>query len=157
MNYLEELVAEYEVYLEKNFIRRNIQIIKENRKGEMDVLSYNIQNNVITHYETSSHFSNWEGEFKKFKKKFDWKDKTYYKILRLKQKCKIKKIAITSFAKKENQEVNDLFFKKTNAKLFSVPVFIKIVRDEVKKIVHPITVPEQFPILRTIQNIIRLD
>jgi len=156
MNFLEELVAEYEEYIKGNIIIKNIPVRDKNGRGEIDVLSYNPTENTLTHYETSSHFSNWNNEYEKFKKKFRWGDKIYKNVFKI-ESSKIKKVAMTGWGKKEDDKKADIFYKQTGAKIVFVPVFIKEITYEIRKI-NPSkkSIPEKYPLLRAMQYTIWL-
>ena len=150
MNFLEELVAEYEEFIKGNIIIKNIPIKDRNERGEIDVLSYNLLEKTLIHYETSAHSKNWEDDIEKFKKKFRWGDKIYKNILKI-ESTKIKKVVITGWREKENPK-NRFFYKETGAELLSIPAFIKEITYEIKKRkLSRQAIPEKYHLLRAMQ------
>ena len=72
-NYLEQLVAEYYEY-KGCFVRRNVKVGRRNNggyAGELDVVAYNPQDNIIYHIEPTMDADKWEERERRYNKKFE--------------------------------------------------------------------------------------
>ena len=150
MNFLEQLAAEWYEYT-GYFVRTNIRANKLPKGGwrhEIDVLAYDPYKSELIHIETTGGTESWEKIEKSIEKKFSFNMNDYEKILRLTKINKIRKIIICGWSKKiplNHKVINGVDVQ-------SIPEFLNQVLKKLHE--HDFlydSVPEGFPILRTIQ------
>lgn len=152
MTHLEQLVFEYYDWL-GYLVKHNIKVGRLKRGGwemELDIIAYNPNTNHLIHFEPSVDAYSWDTREKRFKKKFD-AGKKYIKehIFKwLKDDVEIEQIAILISHPKDRNGIG-------GGKIISIDEFVKEIQGKVieKGIMAENAIPEQYPLLRTIQLI----
>jgi hypothetical protein len=153
VNFLEQLVAEWYEY-EGYFVRSNVRTRKRTKGGfdvELDVLAYDLPNNILLHVETSGDADSWAERKRRFvTKKFILARKEYEAIIGCKVN-KIRKVAIVGYA--HSTKVNLRWGQDIEVVL--IPDLMKQIAKKLRA-QHPTheAVPEGFPILRAIQTVL---
>lgn len=150
MNFLEQLVAEWYGY-SGHFILKNVKFGKlrgGGYEGEMDIVAFNPQKQILCHIEVSSDAVSWEKRKERFKKKFEAAARYYGTTFTVDFKS-VERIAIVGWGSSRLREPID--FGK-DISVFSIPKFIEKVSSGLSRIspMHG-AVPEGYPLLRAIQ------
>lgn len=148
-NYLEQLVAEWYEY-RGYFVRRNVPVGKRAKGGyecELDVVAFHPERKHLVHLEPSTDALSWEKREARYQKKFDSGREHIPGLFRgLPIPEEIEQVAVFIFASSKNVKtigggqvvlIGDLL-----AEIFS---------DLKSKRIASRAVPENFPILRTMQ------
>jgi hypothetical protein len=149
MNHLEQLVAEWYEF-RGYFVRRNVQVGKRLMGGyecELDVVAFDPKEKHLVHIEPSMDAHTWAKREARFTKKFEAGRKyipTLFDGMVLPQE--IHQIALLGFASNANVKVLGGGQIMTTSELFQ-----KIVEHLAAKRIAKAAVPEQYPLLRTIQ------
>lgn len=149
MNHLEQLVAEWYEY-QGFFVRRNVHVGKRPSGGwecELDVVAFHPAERLLVHVEPSMDTDSWEKREIRYRKKFEAGRKYIPELFSgLEVPERIEQIALFGFGSKANNTtlgggcvwlVSDLLREITRA--------LRPLR------IEKAAVPEQFPLLRTIQ------
>lgn len=149
MNHLEQLTAEWYEY-KGYFVRRNIQVGPRTNGGydcELDVVAFNPVEQHLVHIEPSMDAHSWAKREQRYQKKFQ-AGRLYIPDLfnGLNLPDEIEQIALLGFASNTNVQTLAGGRVMTASELFA-----EIVSDIGNKKVGKAAVPEQFPLLRTIQ------
>jgi len=152
MNFLEQLVAEWYEYHENCFVSTNVRFGKRGNggwNGEMDVLAVNLSEKTLWHIETSNDAASWDKRKTRMKQKFRLRDKDYLDIPELKgfKPNKIYRIAVLGTTNAITDDVKEKF---KMIELLSAPELIQKITTLMKNL-HKESIPEKFPLLRTIQ------
>lgn len=152
MNHLEELIYEY--YDWKGYIvKRNIKVGPLNTGGwemELDIIAYNpdTNNKCIFHIEPSLDADNWAVRESRFEKKFNaGKKYMFINIFPwLEKSVPIKQIAVLETNPKNRDDL-------CGGAIISIDEMVKNIKDEISQvgIMANKAIPEQYPLLRTIQ------
>jgi len=149
MNHLEKLVAEWYEY-RGYFVRRNIQVGPRASGGyecELDVVAFHPAQQHLVHIEPSMDAHSWAKREQRYGKKFQAGRQhipTLFEGIALPQK--IDQIALLGFASNANVKMLAGGRVMTTSELFA-----EIVSEIGNKKISKAAVPEQFPLLRTIQ------
>ena len=152
MTHLEQLVYEYYDWL-GYLVKHNIKVGRLQRGGwemELDIIAYNPNTNHLIHVEPSIDAHSWDTREKRFRKKFDAGQKhikdSIFKWL--KDDIKIELIAILISHPKTRNTIG-------GGKIISIDEFVKEIQAKVieKGIMAENAIPEQYPLLRTMQLI----
>jgi hypothetical protein len=149
MNHLEQLVAEWYEY-SGYFVRRNVMVGRREKGGyecELDVVAYSPEHNHLVQIEPSMDAHTWARRELRYKKKFEAGRKYIPALFSgISVSSRIEQIALLGFA--SNTNVKELGGGRvaTTAELLA-----EIVDGLEGKRVANAAVPEQFPLLRTIQ------
>ena len=151
-NHLEQLVAEWYEF-QGFFVRRNVNVGKRPQggyEGELDIVAFHPELKKVVHIETSLDADSWKKREERFKKKFEAGKKYIPQIFKgFKIPSEIEQIAILFFASKAHRET------LAGGKIMLVSeLLVEIVKKLSKLKVAKQAIPEQFPLLRTIQFII---
>jgi len=148
-NYLEQMIAEWYEY-QGYFVKRNIKVGKLSHGGyecELDIVAFDPKRPHLIHIEPSTDADSWEKREKRYLKKF-LAGMRYIPDLfsGFKIPKEIDQLAVFVFGSKANHK------QIANAKILSAQdIVIEIVENVKKKSIFEEAVPEQFPIIRTIQ------
>ncbi len=154
MNHLEQLVYEYYDWL-GYLVKHNIKVGKLKHGGwemELDIVAYNPSTNHLVHIEPSVDAHSWDVREARFKKKFEAGKKhikgQIFKWLR--GDVEIEHIAILISHPKNIHNVG-------GGKIVSIDEFAKKIQAEIsaKGIMAKNAIPEQYPLLRTVQLLTR--
>ena len=149
MNHLEQLVAEWYEY-RGYFVRRNVQVGPRPKGGyecELDVVAFLPSENHLVHIEPSMDAHSWARREERYSKKFDSGRKyipTLFDGVALPDD--IEQIALLGFASNTNIKNLAGGIVMTTSELFA-----EIANNLSNKKIAKSAVPEQFPLLRTIQ------
>lgn len=152
-NYLEELSAEFYEY-KGCFIRRNVKVNKRNEgghEGELDVIAYSPKENIIYHIESTMDAGSWAKREHRYKKKFASGHSAIPEMFpdMCDENTEIKQIVLLGYGSNVNN--------KTLAGGKVIPVkdfFAEIITYLRDKDIYKEAVPENYPLLRTIQFMI---
>lgn len=148
MNYLEMLAEEYHSYI-GYFVRSNVRARKRDRGGydvEIDVLAFSPNNQKLLHIETSGAAVTWEANRESLmQKKFSLTKQEYEENLGC-SIAEVQKVMIIGWAKSSEAFIDG------EIKVVPIPAFIREIARELRNR-HPQKeiVPEQFPLLRSMQ------
>ncbi|NOT11499.1 MAG: hypothetical protein HOP23_06680 [Methylococcaceae bacterium] len=149
MNHLEQLVAEWYEY-RGYFVRRNVQVGKRDKGGydcELDVVAFHPEKQHLVHVEPSMDAHTWAKREERFAKKFSAGRNHIPALFKgIVLPSEIEQIALLGFASNANVKVLAGGRIMTTAELFA-----EIVAGISDKRVAKAAVPEQYPLLRTIQ------
>jgi hypothetical protein len=150
VNFLEQLVAEWYEY-QGYFVRRNVRVGKLPKGGyecELDVVAFHPQTKHLVHIEPSTDASSWVERERRYKKKFESGRKHIPALFEgmLPEPLDIEQIALLVFSPLRSER--DLAQGRT--------VHVRtLLRDIIARLAKTTMlkgqVPEQFPILRTLQ------
>lgn len=149
MNHLEQLVAEWYEY-RGYFVRRNIQVgprLKGGYECELDVVAFHPTQHHLIHIEPSMDADSWAKREVRYTKKFK-AGRKYIPALfgGISLPNDIEQIALLGFA--SNANVKTLAGGRV---MTTSDLFVEIVSGISGKKVAKAAVPEQYPLLRTIQ------
>lgn len=148
-NHLEQLVAEWYEY-KGYFVRRNVNVGKLPKGGyecELDIIAFHPEEKHLIQIEPSMDAHSWEKREQRYKKKFDAGKKyipEFFSSLDIPDK--IDQIALFLFASKASHESIGV------GKIMLVSELMILITEYLSKLkIASQAVPEQFPLLRTIQ------
>jgi hypothetical protein len=149
MNHLEQLVAEWYEY-RGYFVRRNIQVgprLKGGYECELDVVAFHPTQHHLIHIEPSMDADSWAKREVRYTKKFKAGRKYIPALFEgISLPNDIEQIALLGFA--SNANVKTLAGGRV---MTTSDLFVEIVSGISGKKVAKAAVPEQYPLLRTIQ------
>jgi hypothetical protein len=150
-NHLEQLIAEWYEF-QGYFVRRNVNVGKRAGGGyecELDIVAFHPQKQKLVQIEPSLDASSWAVREERYKKKFKAGRKHIPQLFSgITLPDKIEQIAVFVFASKKNHPT------LAGGKVLLVQDILKeIVDDVTQRAVNKNAIPEQFPLLRTIQFI----
>ena len=149
MNHLEQLVAEWYEY-SGYFVRRNVLVGRRPNGGyecELDVVAFNPKNGHLVQVEPSLDADSWERRAQRFQKKFEYGRRSIPQLFSgVEIPEDIEQIALLVFA--SNANVKELGGGRVAT---GSEFYAEIVAGLRGKRVAEQAVPEQFPLLRTIQ------
>lgn len=150
MNHLEELVYEYYDW-SGYLVKRNIHVGRLRRGGyemELDIVAYNPNNKRLIHIEPSIDADSWPKRELRFEKKFNAGKKYILKDIFpwLKDEVNIEQIAIL-ITRPQNRKIVG------GGEIKSIDEFVKEIEIDIIKqgIMANNAIPQQYPLLRTIQ------
>lgn len=148
-NHLEELAAEWYDY-RKYFVRRNVRVGRRGaggHEGEIDIAAYDPKTGHLVHVETSMDSQTWEDREERFRRKFETGERYIRSLFHgLPATTKIEKIAILGLAsRKTHQFIGGATIKLIDEFLVEILMHLKGVSWLSE------AVPEQYPLLRTLQ------
>lgn len=149
MNHLEELAAEWYEF-RGYFVRRNVQVGRRAKGGyecELDVVAFCPQRKHLVHIEPSMDANTWKVREERYTKKFAAGRKYIPGLFNgIPLPGSIEQIALLGFA--SNANVKTL----AGGRVMTSADFLAEITGEVGKLrVATAAIPEQFPLLRTIQ------
>lgn len=151
MNHLEQLIAEWYEY-QGYFVRRNIHVGKRSQGGyecELDIVAFNPSSKELFHIEPSNDADSWGKRELRYKKKFDAGKKYIPNLFEgMLLPKKINQIAVFVLASKKNRTTI-----AGGEIMLAEELLSEIVSDLSQKPLLKSAVPEQYPLLRTIQFI----
>lgn len=149
MNHLEQLISEWYEF-RGYFVRRNIMVCKRKKggyKGELDIVAFNSEKNHLIHIEPSSDANSWAKREKNFRKKFDV-GKRYItsEIFPGFKLPTIEQWAVLPASDTNHKTIG-------GGKVVPIKKLYQMITKYIKENGPPETnaIPEQFPLLRTIQ------
>ena len=154
MNFLEQLAAEWFEY-SGYFVRTNVRARKLAAGGwgmELDVLAYQPSTQLLLHIETSGDADSWaERKMRFLEKKFVLSKAEYEEMLGTPIKS-IRQLAIVSWAKTPKADLD----WGEGVEVLTIPAFLAQITDTLKeRDFMSESVPESYPILRTIQMVLQ--
>jgi hypothetical protein len=150
INFLEQLAAEWYEY-RGYFVRRNVRVGKLPTGGyecELDVVAFHPQTKHLVHIEPSTDANSWKERERRYKKKFEAGQKYIPNMFEgfIVSPTKVEQIALLVFSSTTSER--DLGAGRT----VHVRTFMKeIITHLAATSMFKAQVPEQFPILRTLQ------
>lgn len=149
MNFLEQLVAEWYEY-QGYFVRRNVHVGKRAKGGwtcELDVVAFHPGKKHLVHVEPSMDSSSWEVRSSRYQKKFEAGRKYIPQMFSgLDIPQDIEQIALFGLGSKSNNPT------LSGGKVWLFSDLLQHIRATIGgRRVEREAVPEQFPLLRTIQ------
>jgi hypothetical protein len=149
MNHLEQLVSEWYEF-QGYFIRRNVHVGKRPQGGwecELDIIAFNPSKKHIVHIEPSMDANSWAKREERYKKKFEAGLKYIPVIFEgLDIPKNIEQIALFGLGSKTNNSM-----LAGGHVLLASDLLLQITKTLRNLRVEKAAVPEQFPLLRTIQ------
>lgn len=149
MNHLEQLVAEWYEF-NGYFVRRNIHTNKLLHGGygnEIDVIAFKAKSKELVHIEVSGDADAWSTRRERFRKKFSLSRDEYEKIIDA-EFGNLKKVAIVGWSRTSLTPAN----WTEDFEVQSIPSFLDQIAQKIKPMDFMQSgVPENFPVLRTIQ------
>ncbi len=151
-NFLEQLIAEWYEF-QGYFIRRNVLVGKRAKGGhecELDIVAFHPTKKHLIQIEPSTDASSWTKREERYKKKFEAGQKYIPALFQgLKVPKKIDQVAVFVFASKQNR--NTL----AGGRIVLISEILEDIFNELKSSsIFSSVIPEQFPILRTLQFVI---
>lgn len=151
VNHLEQLIAEWYEY-QGYFVRKNVLVGKRpngSYECELDIVAFNPKIKKLIHLEPSLDASSWEKREERYTKKFKAGRKYIPKLfVSIELPEEIEQIAVLAFASKQNKQ------ELAGGKILLVDELLcEIVKKLSKTRIDKKIVPEQYPLLRTIQFI----
>lgn len=148
-NHLEDLVAEWYQY-QGYFVRRNVQVGKRDMGGyecELDVVAFHPGKKRLVHIEPSLDCNKWEKREERYRKKFDAGRKYIPGLfLGLNIPAQLEQVALFVYAGRRDRETVG------GGKIMLIKEFIDEIMSELAKHrVASAAVPEEFPLIRTLQ------
>lgn len=153
MNFLEQLVAEWYEY-HGYFVKRNVRVGRLPRGGwecELDVVAFNPESKRLVHIETSMDSDSWQRRAERYRKKFE-AGKKYIPALfpGVEFSGEVEQIALFGIGSKANHQ------HLAEGKVMLISELLAEIASELQlRRVERAAVPEQFPLLRTIQFMVR--
>jgi hypothetical protein len=152
-NHLEQLIAEWYEY-KGYYVRRNVNVGRRPRGGyecELDVVAFHPKERRVVHLEPSLDADSWATRERRYIRKFDLGRKHIPEIfsdLDIGDPPRIEQVAVLVFASSTNVKTLG------GAPIKFASEFIEeILRDLSKKRLATGAVPEQYPLLRTLQYV----
>lgn len=153
MNFLEQLAAEWFEY-SGYFVRTNVRARKRAKGGwdmELDVLAYQPSTNSLLHIETSGDAESWAERKARFLKKKFILSKSEYEGILGSPVSDITRLALVGWAKSPKV---DLDWGK-DIEVLTIPMFLEQISTRLRdQNFMSESVPEGYPILRTIQMVL---
>lgn len=154
MNHLEQLIGEY--YDWKGYlVKRNIKVGRRGAGGwemELDVVAYHPEQRHLVHLEASLDAHSWAVRAERYGKKFSSGEKYILQevFTWLAPNTVIERIAVFPSASPEGASI-------AGAVVWAVDAFVKRISDEIRagKVMSKEAIPEQYPLLRTMQLTLR--
>lgn len=149
MSHLEDLLCEYLLW-KRHLVLRNEKVGKLKHggyEGELDIAAYSPQTKAILHLEPSLDADTWKRRKERYEKKFKAGRKHIHKLFPgLESKPEIRQIAIFVSAADDRTEI-------AGGQVVTVDEVVHEIRQAVSAQgkVSQGAIPEQFPLLRTIQ------
>ena len=155
MNYLEQLVAEWYEY-DGYFVRRNINVGHRTSGGwecELDVVAFHPGRKHLVHVEPSMDASSWNVRASRYQKKFEAGRKYIPKLFAgIDVPTEIEHIALIGIGSRTNNPT------LAGGKVMLISdLLLEITRKLRPLRVERAAVPEQFPLLRTIQFMVQYE
>ena len=148
MNYLEQLVAEYYMY-QDYFVRHNVRVGRRSSggyEGELDVVAFHPEKQELVHIETSMDADSWSKRSERLARKFDVGQRYIPALFRGIELPQIKKRAV--FGLDRTMKTRSI----EGVELLGMSELLEEVVNELHgKSWWSHSVPENFPLLRTIQ------
>jgi len=152
-NHLEQLIAEWYEF-QGYFVRRNIHVGKRQKGGyecELDIVAFHPTEGRLVHIEPSLDADSWEKREARYQKKFTAGQKYIPKLFDgFDLPREIEQIAVLAFASKVNHKT-----LAGGTVVLVSDILKEIVRGLEGRRIEANAVPEQFPLLRTIQFIVQ--
>jgi hypothetical protein len=152
-NHLEQLLAEWYEY-QGYFVRRNVNVGPRAKGGyecELDVVAFDPTERRVVHLEPSLDADSWATREKRYARKFELGRKyipVIFKGLDIGDPPRIEQIAVLVFASGANRQT------LAGARIKFASEFIEEILGKLKsKRLAKAAVPEQFPLLRTLQYV----
>ena len=147
-NHLEQLIAEWYEF-QGYFVRRNILVGKRPKGGwecELDIVAFHPEERKLVHLEPSLDANSWEIRERRYKRKFDAGRKHIPNLFRgMNLPNTIDQIAVLLLASKKTHQT------LAGGRIMLVQDVLKeIIAGLANRDVYRNTIPEQFPLLRTI-------
>ena len=150
-NHLEQLVAEWYEF-QGYFVRKNVNVGKRPQGGyecELDVIAFHPETKKLVQIEPSLDADTWAKREERYKKKFDAGRKYIPQIFNgLDIPDKIEQIALFLFASKANHQTIG-----GGKIMLTSELIIEISKELSKYKIAKQAIPEQYPLLRTIQYV----
>ncbi|HET6423221.1 MAG TPA: hypothetical protein VFG20_06030 [Planctomycetaceae bacterium] len=148
-NYLEQLVAEWYEF-QGYFVRRNVLVDPRPNGGyecELDVVAFHPETKHVVHVEASHDADSWERRQVRFARKFTAGRKHIPKIFGgLDVNVSVEQIALLAFASTQN------YSHLEQGRIVLIPEFLSKIFAKLKgRRLNSSAVPEQFPLIRTLQ------
>lgn len=149
MNHLEQLTAEWYEF-QGYFVRRNIQVGRRDKGGyecELDVVAFCPERNRLVHIEPSTDAHTWTTREQRYAKKFEAGRKYIPGIFNgIKLPDDIEQIALLGYGSKANVQT------LAGGKIMTSAEFLaEITAGIAGRSIARAAIPEQFPLLRTVQ------
>jgi hypothetical protein len=148
-NFLEQLVAEW-YELQGFFVRRNVLVGSRARGGyesELDVVAFHPGRGEVVHIEPSMDSSKWDERERRYANKFAAGRKYIPSLFHgVSDKHTIRQIAILVYGGRGNRRTLG-----GGELIFADALFVEIMNDVKTRSIHKAMVPEQYPLLRTLQ------
>lgn len=150
-NHLEQLIAEWLEY-KGYFIRRNVKVGKlahGGYEGELDIVAYHPVDNHLIHIEPSIDAQKWENRETRFRKKFDAGQNYIIKDVLpwIPHNKRFEQWAVLWASDKSYKEIG-------GGKVIPIWTLCQMIAHDIMTISNEVgnkTIPEQFPLLRTMQ------
>ena len=150
MSHLEDLVAEYYDW-QGYLIKRNVKVGKLAHGGwamELDIIAYHPHTNDLIHLEPSIDANSWAIREKRFKKKFSFGKKHIFSdvFTWLDPKTPVRQVAVLVSKGRDRSTL-------AGGEIRTIDECVSEIREAVRAegIVAKKAIPEQYPLLRTIQ------
>lgn len=154
MNFLEQLAAEWFEYI-GYFVRTNVRTRKRAAGGwdmELDVLAFQPSDGTLIHVETSGDADSWLERKNRFLNKKFILSKAEYETIIGSEIQNIRRLAIVSWAKSPKVDLD----WGDGIEVLTIPTFLTQISTVLKdRDFMTESVPEGYPILRTIQMTLR--
>jgi hypothetical protein len=150
-NHLEQLVGEWYEF-RGYFVRRNIPVARRPKggfDGELDVVAFHAQNNHLVHIEPSNDADPWSVRERRFARKFEAGRKYIPGLFAgIKIPARIEQIALLGFASTKHHKAVG------GGRIMLIPDLLAEILRTLKemRVAHNV-VPEQFPLIRTLQYV----
>lgn len=150
MSHLEDLIAEYYIW-QDYIVKRNVKVGKLSHGGwemELDVIAYHPHTNHLVHLEPSIDAHSWDKRKQRFTKKFNAGRKYIFESIFtwLDKETPLEQIAILISHPKNRDTL-------AGAAIRSIDEMVSDIRNKIiaRGIVAKDAIPEQYPLLRTLQ------
>lgn len=148
-NFLEQLVAEWYEY-QGYFVRRNVKVSKRSLGGygsELDIVALHPKTKIIVHVEPSMDSGSWASRNERYTKKFELGREAIPEIFHINMnEYSLRQIGLFHFASKTNHQIIG------GGEILLVSEFLEMIFKDLRdKRTDSEIVPENYPLLRTIQ------
>ncbi|MDP2917595.1 MAG: hypothetical protein Q8O16_06680 [Dehalococcoidia bacterium] len=151
-NYLEELIAEWYQY-QGYFVRRNVMVGLRPEGGyecELDIIAFDTAQKRLIQIEPSSDAVSWIKRESRYQKKFDAGNKYIPNMFKgLDLPTKIEQVALFTTRSKQNRDTI------AGGKVVLISELLQEIFTNIPGSTERKAIPEQFPILRTLQLVKR--